>query len=114
VNPVAVDFDLYVYFKCKNGSTPTVTCGMGSTKVLGFDGSSVGCASTNRGSTTETVELTPSCSVVSDITMYVNVARYGGRTCSPYTLSWGDNYHDCRRFPRTASNLPDSRWGEVS
>jgi hypothetical protein len=91
VGPVAVDFDLYVYFKCKNGSVAAVTCGMGSTKVFGFDGASVGCASTNRGSTVETVELTPSCSLASDITIYVNVAHFGGRTCSPYTLSWGDN-----------------------
>jgi hypothetical protein len=89
--PPAVDFDLYVYFKCKNGSVPSVTCGMGSTKVNGFDPSSVGCASANRASFAETVELTPSCATASDITVYVNVAHFNGRTCDPYTLSWGDD-----------------------
>jgi hypothetical protein len=89
--PPAVDFDLYVYFKCKNGSLPSVTCGMGSTKVNGFDPSSVGCASANRAAFLETVELTPSCATASDITVFVNVAHYNGRTCDPYTLSWGDD-----------------------
>ncbi len=91
--PAGADYDLCAYFECSNGNSASVDCLSGSPAVA--PNGEPGCCSSAGGSASETVRLSPSCSLwgTGDDGGYVDiqVKHFSGNTCAPYTLKWGDS-----------------------
>ena len=96
VDQMAGDYDLCMYFACKNGksSSSVVGCNQGN-KVSGGPNGMWGCCSANAGLGAEKVELNTTCSTLGagddGGSLWIEVTAHAPKTaniCGGYTLTW--------------------------
>ena len=96
VDQMAGDYDLCVYWACKDGTSDSgsVDCNSG-TKVSGGPNGMWGCCSANAGVGSEKVEINSTCSTLGlgndGGTATIQVKAHSPKTaniCGGYTLSW--------------------------